>query len=170
MKELKDFRIDVLVNLYLKLNKDANCYALPSKKEKVWFKKSKGEIAGKLFSWIENEEGVFMMFKVNDDFSTIKPYTSYYIPLQSKQIEWSSVKTQLDTKRRSEMQFYDVWFEDLEKAVEDYENKLLDGLKTGLYWGAVLVIGVVGFKFLEAYVKAKFYGAVVREGLKEVKK
>ncbi len=168
---LKDFRIDQLVDLYLKGAKDLQCYSTPSKKNAVWFKKEKGQILGKLFSWVENQEGVFMMFKIGDNYDKVGLYTSYYIPLESKIIDWNHVKPQLDARRRENMTFYDKWFDDLETALEDYEKKLLAGVKDGLLWGGVIVGGVILWKvYFQPMIQAKIYANIIKTAVKEYKR
>lgn len=169
--ELKDFRIDALLNLYLLLIKDAKCYATPSVKTPVWFTKKSGEIAGKLFSWIENEQGVFMMFKINDNFDARGLNTSYYILLEPKLLQWDYVKRQLDDNRRSQMSWYDKWFEDLETSITAYKDKVIDSAKSGLMWGGAIVGGVVVWTvFLKPMLQAKLYGRLIKTAVKEYRK
>lgn len=136
MANFNDFNIDALLDLYPKLTKDTPVYSTPSVKKGIWWTKLKGELAGKIYSWVQNDEGIFMMFFLQDNYLNTK---SYYILLKSDMIAWEHIKPQLDAKRRAQMTFYDRWFDEFETAIADRYNKVLESVKdtakTGLTYG-----------------------------------
>jgi hypothetical protein len=134
-----------LVYTYIKLSKSVAVYTTPEAGDsnKPWFTKQAGEIAGRLFSWVDTSpitgkkyQSLYLMFKVNDDFSnTSKPY---FIKLQKEVIDWSFTKYQLIQKGQADMNFFEKFIDDIENKAIDYGNDILNYGKSGLKWGMIL--------------------------------
>ena len=136
--DFSDFHIDSLLDLYPKLTKDTPVYSQPNQKSK-WWTKLKGELAGKLYSWVIYDNEVYMMFYLQDNYLNTKPY---YIRLEAKMIDWEHMKPQLTEKRRKDMVFYDRWFDEFETALTEKYQKIVtavtDTAKKGLTWGIAI--------------------------------
>ena len=145
-----------LQDTYIKLAKKAKCFASPEhgdKNKPVWFEKQEGEIAGKLFSYVTKNPStgkpykhIYLMFKVNDDYSTGSK--SYFIRLEKKMIVWAFTKQQLIQKSQANMSLFDKFVDDMERAAQDYIDDVKANVESGLKTGLAIVAGV----FLTVFV------------------
>ena len=152
-----ELTVEDLTGTYIKLAKDANVFQFPQHGElnkPVWFVKRKGEIAGKLYSWIDARKPnygspfgkyVYLVFKVNDDFANGK---NYYIRIEKKMIDWNFTKEQLLQKRQANMNFFEKFVDDAERSFEEWKDGVVSDVKSGLVTGLSIVAGL----FLTVYV------------------
>lgn len=172
-----------LQDTYIKLIKKAKVYAYPEHGEKgtpVWFEKQAGEIAGKLFSWVEKNPStgkkykyVYLMFKVNDDFVNVNA-KSYFIRLERKQIEWAFTKQELIKKSQANMSEIDKFIDNLERniteTVSDYVDNVTSYVKSGILTGGGIVAAVlIGTFVVVPYFKYRVLKSTAKDLIKEAK-
>lgn len=173
-----------LQDTYIKLSKSAKIYSLPSDGEAgkpIWWTKQAGEIAGKLYSWINKNPStgkkykyVYLMFKINDDFDNVNA-KSYFIRLEKNQINWAFTKEQLIKKSQANMSEIDKFIDDLERniteSVTNYVDDLTGYVKSGLLTGGGIAATVLLFSFvIVPYVKFRILKSTARELIKEGKR
>ncbi len=173
---MAELTVNDLQDTYIKLSKDANVFLSPSDGEKnkpVWFVKSAGSIAGKLYSWIDTNPAtgkkykhIYLMFKINDDFSANSK--AYFIRISKKLIVWEFTKSELLKKRQLNMSFFDKFVDDIERGINDYvedvKNQAKDGLKTGLLAAGGIIIT---YLVVVPYIKFRIIKSTARELIKE---
>lgn len=172
-----------LQDTYIKLIKVSKVYATPEHGEAgkpVWWTKNAGEIAGKLYSWVDKNPStgkkykyVYLMFKLNDDFNANTK--AYFIRLEKKQIEWAFTKDQLIKKSQANMSDIDKFIDDLERniteTVNDYVDDLTGYVKSGLLTGGGIAATVLLFSFvIVPYIKFRILKSTARELIKEGKR
>ena len=171
-----DLTVNDLQDTYIKLNKDVKVFQSPSDGEKnkpVWFTKSAGSIAGKLYSWIDTNPStgrkyryVYLMFKLNDDFAANTK--AYFIRIEKKLISWEFTKQELIKKRQSNMSDFDKFVDDIERSVNNYvqdiQNTVKDATKIGLLAaGGILLTYLV----VVPYIKFRIVKSTARQLIKE---
>lgn len=180
-----EFRVDQLIDLYVKINKNAQVYSGVDGYGKgiVWqgWVMQAGSVAGQMFSWIDGTglsqygvtdyiDGIYLMFDGNS-YTNNKPY---FIKIEPGLIDWQYIENQLDAIRKSKMAWYQLWFEKLEQKLADLYNKAkkaadtqVEAIKSGLT--KVLIIGGVGFLAWTAWNSYFKYDLLLRQGAKYLK-
>ena len=178
-KPLKEFRVDKLTGTYIKMAKEVPVYwsiADGERRKNVAFRKQRGESAGLLFAWVDAKnpnfgspfgKGLWLVFKVNDDFNNGK---SYYMRAEKGTINWAFTEQQLNQRKRNEMAWYDKYFDDLDTAFDDYIDDIKANVKSGLKTGLLIAGGVlVTYLGIIPYIKYKFLEGAAKKLIKEAK-
>jgi hypothetical protein len=151
-----DLTVEDLYGTYIKLAKDTNVFLYPQHGEKntpVWFTKRKGEIAGKLFSWVDAKKPnygnafgkyIYLVFTVNDDING----KNYYIRIEKGMIDWEFTKAELLKKRQANMNLFEKFKDDLELSFEAWKQDVVDNVKSGLFTGGAIAAGILLLKFV----------------------
>ncbi len=161
----KKLLVSDLIDTYLKCTKPAKVYTgadvrLKKSKRKVWWTYQAGDIIGKLYAWVLNEQDeIFLMFYVNNDLNQ-KPY---YIKLEKKMIDWNFTYKQLEAKRLSNLSWFDKWVEDIEAAAED-------SFKKSLGIGAAILGAYLLFEYIKYEISIRRVERVIKTAAGEFKK
>lgn len=169
----KNFRVDALVGLYVKVLKDTTVYINPVGNV-VWegWKIRKGQTAGMVYSWVDSTpanpyyppldvDGLFIMFQGGADTN----YKPYYIKLEKNLLDWDFVKAQLDDNRKNQMNYYELMFQDIENNV--CQN--IANIETAGKIAIAAVVGYFVFQAIAPLLYIKFGASELKNTVKSLK-
>lgn len=168
MNDLKD--------TYIKLVKDVNVYYTPKGGDNgspVWFTKKSGQIAGKVFMWIEPNapgdfgriQNAYLIFKINDDFyNPNAPW--YFIKYDTGMIDWEFSRKQLAAKQTADMSLWERFVSQMETNLTEVQGYVQNALVVG----GVFLLAIAYWQIIGKYqVQAKVYSGVLKTTVKELK-
>jgi len=172
MANIKDLGIDQLVGLYVKTLKDCKVYSsIWGSKPTEWtgWTYKAGQNVGQLWSWIDGSNttgfvsGLWMMFKTASG-------QYYYIKVEKKLIDWEYTETQLDARRRANMNWYQGIFDDIETAFDDWKEGVIADVNNALIIAGSVLAVVLYWELIGKYqAQARVYKSVLRTTVKELK-
>jgi hypothetical protein len=168
-KDIKEFKLEALKDLYIKLTRDALVYAkIDNKTPVLWqgWQAKKGQVVGKLYQFINSKDynniafGLWAEMYTNDG-------RAYYIRIDPKTIDWSYIQSQMDERRRYSMAWYALIWEDIETAVSDfYDQNLKLPITYIAIGGGILLLGWLYFNTVGKY---QIYSNLATKAIKDLK-
>jgi len=174
----KDFAVDQLIGLYIKVNKDVDVTFNPIiGTDEPAGKIKAGQVAGRVYSWVDDSppylnspgldvDGLYIMFE-RQVYSQNRPY---YMKVSKGLIDWNHLKNQLDEQRKSNMNYYEGMLDQIDTYLTETQQAISDSLTTAAYWGiGILTTWFVWENVLKPMIYLRTAKSTARDLIKEFK-